>query len=949
MRRGSKLFAMIALLVTLTAVFALLLCACTPNEKNKSNENSNENPNKEAELVVSFDEDEEFTLSSIEDLSELLEVKVVSDGVERVVDFTVKSSTLSEDGKNINVVIVAEGIEKTVQLPYVDEVRALIRKELRPLYDILNKEGEKGVALSLTGRGTGIGEISPINAGLNFLADKSVEFALTRGAEEPDVIASYKDGYFTLFGLTLDAEKVLEKLETFGGQLDLPDLQDIAFAGEEDNSGNEDKDEDPVTSAFIAFSNVLDAFDVLSDPSLGGGENIGFVKENGVYRLCLVSKQVMDFLRGLAQKKATFDALECVFAVLEHKTNEALGTNNIWLDITFEIKETGVEVGLLVRNWLSGARYEFALSASVFDHVVQLPEPAGGSEPNDLEFTVPVSFPQKGVELNITTNICLSEIFGEDESKTCATVTVTDKDGDTIASFVLGQNYAYLDASAMSKLFGEEHPFDNAVFYREFESAGEPFLSFLDTLLADLEDLLDEEFEDTSHVDPRFERGYGVSPKEGETLTFDLGATETDLRSRLFAYYLDENGDRVEFSDYRVIGFDASTSYDGDITVEFAPEYVVTLPVLIYDHANVQVGQLTLLGNPWVEKGTTFEQIKTLVAGEQHYTDGTVSWAEPRAGFSIKSVNYPTLDGVVFEQVGSYSVVLTYDLTGADFWTYVQVYDPEHLKVKYIVCSDVNLTSLATEEDIRDQLQVFAVYEDGSQVPVSDYYIIAYTPGCESFVVNYVDPNDRGKTYNRFVRVNHVVDYTDYLRFFYPEPYGNPIDQFPHGFYGAYTLNAALFDQVFSTELSDNGVSLHVTVSGKKDNDLWAILNLFVGIPTEGGFENVDVDTLMDYLAKIKEEDPDMDIAALFKRVVGVELSDFFESLYLDVEVGSDGSMMVSLNDGEGRDYFVTGLSVRPVEATERTPISEEKINAASGFDKLPEFLFEIASRLLGI
>lgn len=707
MKRGSKLFAMIALLVTLTAVFALLLCACTPSEKNKSNENLN----KKAELVVSFDEDAEFTLSSIEDLSELLEVKVVSDGVERVVDFTVKSSTLSEDGKNINVVIVAEGIEKTVQLPYVDEVRALIRKDLRPLYDLCTGEGERGITLALTGGDLWENEISPISATLNFKEDESVEFALTRGSAPADLVASYKDEKLTLFGVTVDMEEMMEHLGAIVEKYRTSRGSETALAGEEESEDDVLFGNDSISTFFIGISSLLDSFDVLAEAM----PNAGFSKENGVYRFSRGSSQVLEILQTLIEDDESKALFNLIFEVLNAKTGGAIIENKFFLDLFFEVTQTGAEASFVAKNWYTGDKYSFSVSVCVFDHVVPLSESVETAVPNDLEITIPISLPQKGVELTVKTEVFLSEVFGENEDKKCLRTTVTDKDGAVVALFDLSNDGGYFDASGISKLFGEDEPFADAVFYRAFEPNVSPLLSFLEALITDWKDLSnDEQGPETPEVTPspdvRFERGYGVTILEGvkllfdfgETLAFDGAATEADVRSRLFAYYLNEGGERVEFFDYEVLDFDGSRPFKGKVTIRFAPGYSVSLPVLTYYSTS---GSMSFKAIPI---GTTFEELKDLYIGELSSHNGRYFWTELLNGFSVKTVHSAELKSSVFDEIGKYSITFTRESTGQDYWTIVSVYDPANPPEWDIACTDeVYLTSRASEEEARAQLEVY--------------------------------------------------------------------------------------------------------------------------------------------------------------------------------------------------------------------------------------------------
>ena len=948
MKRKNLSILMIALIAV--AMLAMtLLCAC--NSENTSSDSDAE-PTEEMgkgpkmELAVTFDENEEYTLSSIEDLSELVEVKVVSDGAERKVDFTVKSAVLSEDGQTIEVVIVAEGIESIIHLPYIDDVRALIRKDLRPLYDLCAGSGDRGIVLSLTGGGLWSEEVVPLSATLNFKEDDRVEFALTRGVSDAELVAGYQDGMVTLFGVTVDAKRLMEHLERVTGRSLISDGPETALASEEESAHDDILGKDDIAPLFIGLSSLLDTFDALAEvmPDMGLSVN------DGVYRFSCGSAQLLSVLQSMIEDEEEKALINLIVEVLDAKTVGGFRGNKFFLDLYFEVTERGAELSFVAKNWDTRDEYSLSLSARVFDHAAILPEDMEAATPNDLEITIPFALPQKGLDLTIKTEVFLSDILGDVEDKKCLRTTVTDETGAVVALFVLNDGEAYLDLSGTSKFFGEEEPFADAVFYRAFESEVSPLISFLDSLSADWEDLPDEEQAPEAEPAPdvRFERGYGVTILEGSKLLFDLGetltfegaATEEDIRSRIFAYYLDEEGEKVEYTDYKVLDYDGREYFKGKVTIEFAAGYCVSIPVLTYYRTS---GTMSFKSIP---VGTTFEEVKDLYIGVLDCNNGRYFWTELLNGFSVKTVHSPELKSSAFDQVGNYSITFTHELTGKDYWFNVTVSDFSTPEVWKIACEDeIYLTSTTTEEEARAQLHVYLYYQDGTKVPVTNYSLISYSTGATTIQVYYYEPP--AYSLSKIVSVRHVEDYTDYLRFFRRGEKKSILTQFLIALRDVYAPRKALFAEVFTIERTQDGLKWHLPINNEENRDLLEIVGKFIGLP--GEYKQIDENTLLDYLEELKAEDPAMDVAALFEELVGVALSDFLASLYLDLEIDLDGSMDIALGDGGEQVYLATGYSFRAVGHSNGETLSEEMISAARDFEELPVFLFDVLSGALGL
>lgn len=100
-------------------------------------------------------------------------------------------------------------------------------------------------------------------------------------------------------------------------------------------------------------------------------------------------------------------------------------------------------------------------------------------------------------------------------------------------------------------------------------------------------------------------------------------------------------------------------------------------------------------------------------------------------------------------------------------------------------------------------------------------------------------------------------------------------------------------------------------------------------------------------LIEEKSEDLSFDVAALFERAVGVRLSDFLSALVLKVNATWENGfeVTIALGDGAEREYLVTGLSARLVEAAERAPLLADRIAAAGSLAEIAEFAFSLFTR----
>ena len=154
--------------------------------------------------------------------------------------------------------------------------------------------------------------------------------------------------------------------------------------------------------------------------------------------------------------------------------------------------------------------------------------------------------------------------------------------------------------------------------------------------------------------------------------------------------------------------------------------------------------------------------------------------------------------------------------------------------------------------------------------------------------------------------------------------------------------NAELVRSFYEVTLTTGrGISLQVAINNEANEDLLAVLNLFVGVPTEEGWEDFDAESLSDLLNELVGDLSLFDFKTLFKNVIGAELSDVLSDLSLKAELCWKGgiSFLLTLgNNAEGEtaaEYLRVGFSVRTVSATPFV-LTEEAIEKAQGIEALP-------------
>ena len=987
------LYVLIAILV-LTLTCAFVLCACDKMTNNNDSEGKEETST--PQLSVSFDQNATFNEDTLNDA---LYVEILKDGVSSKVDYTVKSSTVSEAGQYLDVIIVAEGIEKSIRLPYAAPVQYAIREDLMPLYKLLSANVDKFLSMSITGdfRMTEDSEMYSVDlkAIANLFADKEDQYALLSKTDSTTkVLAVYNDEVLSVGGFTITKETLMtaysEFLNYFTFDFDIVDVEgddtiEVVKTDAEDSTVNEQEvaEEIDITTLFERLSLALDTADKLVNRPIVKAMNLSISAENGVYTFSLNTKNLIRLVKLLADEDQ-LEQLEKSIDLLDLQFGGAIKSGDMVLSGKIDITE-GADINLKAENEQTGFVAQITAKLEIADSAYTMPNVAD-ADAKDLEITVPLKLSKNEFDMTVKAVVHTSAIFGSNENTNYVTATIYKNGEDEdieLLQFVLDERFAYLNADGIANMLNADVV---ARYYTAFEIDGQPatFKQVLPSIIGRLGNLMnyggnteegdedaDEEYQDddgSQDVDIRFANGYGVSPvDEDDNLFFEIGATESDLRARLFVYTFDENDQQVPFSDYQVEGFDGNVSFNGDISIVFAKGYTFDLGIVIYNPESKKESSVSVDTGLIAAKGTTIQEMQSYIGATITYTDGTISWSEyvldESDGYTIATVvsnagyDMPDQD-YVFSETGDNIMFVVRNTTSTQYVSTVYIYDPENLKPVKLVCSQDSIFVYedTTEDSIREELQVFVLYDDGMtgyDDPVSDYIIESFAYGEESFNIIWGDltpitismiqdsetPNEvfeKGKPtdYLRFVDQDGLNEEDDLL---------TVISQSMPAIKEILSQQStkALLKSVVSFEKGETDLSLRVIINTEDDKDLLALINLFAGIPTEDGWQDIDTETLADM---INGGNSMIDIGAMFQKVFGIELVDFLEPLYFDVNLSwVDGIVLgVNLSDGDKTQYLVTGIEFRLVDAAPQFKLTEDMIASAQSFENI----FSLASLL---
>gem|GEM_PF-3169924 len=975
-----NLFIILAVLV-LTLAFVAVLSSCgeKPEETTEATtESTTESTTAETEktLNVSFDDGLVCDEGSLANIAQLLDVEVVSNGVSRKVEFTVKSSNVTEDGLYVDIVVVAEGIEQTVRVPYSATEALPIRSEFVPLYDLIHKEGSKSFRVKLSANAENGDEKQAFDVGaiVNISDDGKAEFALVgTSGDETKTVALLKDGVFTLGGTSISIEKMQSIVSSLLGGIGF----NAEYDYEEPTSDGESEDDQFVgegadaDTILVMASASLDMIDTIFQNDSVKNIGITFNAEDGEYYLKIDSKKLIALVTlFMSSEDAEFDINELIDAI-DAQSNGAIKNGDITFELTFKSAEDGLSLECKIANTQTNVTFDVALALEISESAYDLPEKVD-FEPKDVMITVPFSLPQKDFYITINAVIHTSDMFTKDGGD-FVTVTVLSGENE-VAEFVLNERYVYLDASALAALFSDTEEAEYTAFYKEFELDGEP-ATFWDVLPSLILNSLnrptepdepyipdDPDLPDDPDEDPRFANGYGVNERDGEELVFNIGATEEDLRSRLFVYTFDENDEEVEFTDYTIEDFDGSKSYCGNVRIILNEKYDTYVWVLICDIDNISELGVQVEDSVF-ELGYDTTTLEEYIGGNVLYTDGSIFWMSWVGGFTVTSIadeSGATIEipqeGYVFDKAGDYSLTVTRTSTGEQYTMSLHVYDPENLIPTEVRISDsVYVYPGYTEEDVRNMLDVIIIYDNYQGEYTDDFEIVGgFTYGDETIEVVCGDFSGTvsviymdGPGYEDPTGFD-IVNLLKHLRFFdYDETddLSGVLARVLEGAKVVYERNKDKFEAVYTVEKTENSAKVRVAINSADDNDVLALINLFIGIPTDEGWEDIDEGFILNSIGGASGGMLDM----VFESITGVSLSDFVSDIYFnyDLTYGDGFSSNVGLGSGEGSDYITMGIAVKSIDAAPQTVLSETEISGAQSFDNFPMFAINFATRLL--
>ena len=572
----------------------------------------------------------------------------------------------------------------------------------------------------------------------------------------------------------------------------------------------------------------------------------------------------------------------------------------------------------------------------------------------DLEITVPVVLPQKNLELTVKTVLHLSDlILGEGQDIVTTRVFCNEQD-TPIISFVLNDAYMYLDMNGWASLVFQGGMTDPVTFYYAFEADGEPASLkevVLQLLLGQIGgDLPMEEDEgwDATEENEEDEQGYtswGWSTKENADLIFDVGAEEEELRSRLIVVVSDGNGEDVQTEEYRIEGFDGSTSYTGEVEIVLSDGNRMSVEIVIRDPATaMELGRS--FDKVYVKKGDDCKTVQAYITAERTFFDGKIFWQEPIGDFTVCAVDgVPATENTVFDTAGELTLTVTGQDGATEYTVSAYVYDPQNLIALSMNCNEtIYLESKkASDDEIREQLYVTVEFDSRDSEEVKDYEILRREDDKDAIFVKWNEFEQR-------VAVEYAETaptLTEYLRFYESDEEEEESDAIIRSVFSALKIfweNKEALDSVFTVSETDAGKTRRVVINTEGDQDLLAFLNLFVGIPGEDGWTDIDENTVSDLLDAWSAEKLGMmvDIRGLFQKVTGAELEEFLTELYADVYMpaGEEGfEIGIALGDGNETTYMETGLQAKFVSPAEPFVLTEEQIKTARGFEYLKGYV----------
>lgn len=958
------------------------------------------------------------------DIAQGITVKVVNaDGTKREVEFTVKSKTVSSDGTQITIVIEAEGVEKTIVAPYAEKA---VRNELKPLYEALSNGGDKSFILNLSATKTVDGETNAVSAraDVNLLEEEGVSFKIVSFGDEDEeqLLVAYKDLSLYICGKVIDFNEILGKFyELFGEYLPVADAaDDTAPIASEDNE--EESEGDLLFNAFISASNAFDVLDSMAGSPLLAYFGASLTKSEGLYTLEINTEALMQilptYLDGVINEDKEEDEkidVQGIFDLADKLLDGALTSGDYKLSATFGINGLEAALSLSVINNKNEDVYTVSASLSVSDQPAEIvipevieedEEPATEpeeQEATDLEFNAYLVLPEGTVNLGLNVVLHVSD-FSDITGKDLVTATLNCMGIEEAITFVLNDNYVYLDISGLYGLIpadeteqtGDDQTDEEPVyvaFYQAFEIDGEPasIVDMLPVIISEIKDMNSDENEeiddgssdgqygytdnndDTDDTDDQNEYPvFVVTFNEGKNGVFSIGATEDDVRAALDVYFVDEEGEETAVTDYTIRRLNLSESNKTEIEI-ISGDYSDVIEIVVYNPDSLAITGIEIDSRVADTAYVTVASVNTSVSelgilGLVSYSDGTIEW-QTYEELEVVKVN----DDVITEEFeftlsGDYELTFEYDGETLDGVYAVHVFDPDNLVAVGISAEDaLYVDADTTEEDLRNTLYVVVIYDDyDTTEAVEDYEIVnGYTYGDEFITVKYGDfewivnieeygdnpyyPDDEEEftiedliKYLRFVEIDGEDDKIDYVAV---------IDASIDKIKKIVEDNAELIKSIVITDKGDYDVIITIKINSEDDIDLLAVINLFAGIPGEEDFTDINETAIKGLVLKLAKGMSAETIDAMIRNFVGADLETILSDLYAEIVIvnaeGEFGFEFV-LASGEETVYLVTGLSLREIDKADQFICNDEMIEKALSFEDFQETMMGLFYKLMG-
>ena len=920
------------------------------------------------EIRVSYDQNFVFDSESIEDISDAINVEIVTNGVSQKVDYTVKGYEVSDDGQFVDITIEAYGMQQTIRVPYLDLIDP-IRSELKPLYDLLNEEGNKSLTASVSGN-NGDEDLFSYNLIANFKASGEIEFAVVDS--EDNVLAMLSNNKLTIGTLTMefDMEAIVAFIEELMGESEV----------EEDYPALEsdfdmEADEFDLTEIFTALSTALDTLDTMSGSPMLSALNIEIEGEKGSYTIKLNSKTLLMVLPMIINEEEMDIDLDEIIDTIDTLMDGALKSGEFELELSLSIKNTTVNLGLKGNNKVNESTFTLNATVTLSSNLVTLPSLSEEqAEPKDLEISIPMVFPGKEIDNTLIVVVHTSDMLSEFDGELAHATLIDNANEGILLDLVVNNYYAYLDMTGLNVKMKFDEEAETFTFYQAFEIDGEQvtFAEYIAYLTQHNNDVdmpeVDDDYNDDEEFEknPLFENGYGAGTVNDEPLVFAIGVTEEEVRRQIYAYYYDENDNQVEYTNYTLPNFDGTKPFSGDLEIKFDDGYELSIELLIIDLDNVQLTKITTtLENLFIEIGTSISDIEEYyLYGTMTYTDGNVEWKRNDNGFTITqiysesgvTVDLTTSTGL--EEIGNYFIFASYEGFDDSYMFMCYVYDPKNPIAVGIDCynSVVYVDETTTEDDIRDMVYVVVVYDNNGEEEIEDYEIVdGYSYGDEFITIKWHDFSDTILVetfgYNPTPYDNEFNPYEllAYIRFIEFDEEMDTTDMIMSVLSSISEIveeHQEEFDALYSVELATGKINFTFNINNEDGNDLFSVINYFLGIPTENGFDDIDEEFIIEAIDNFKDSSMYGSFLLMAENMIGFSISNVIEDSMINLTFSIEDGLSLSFSlDNAESSYMTLGIGVKVVEVNADQVITEDMIGAAQSFDSLASFL---ASMLLG-